>query len=82
MTRYAVAILLALTLSASAAERADKILSGCKIMLGILTNKESPAGTGPMGGPNATFCLGVVQEFAGRLSVNGSAFSRSRYGYV
>jgi Rap1a immunity proteins len=74
MTRYAVAILLALTLSASAAERADKILSGCKIILGILANKESPAGTGPLGGPNATFCLGVVQEFADVCQPTGVPF--------
>ena len=62
---------LALTMPASAAERADsaadradKILSGCKIMLGILAeNKQPPAGT-IMGGGDATFCLGVVQGFA------------------
>jgi hypothetical protein len=41
MTKFAVAILLALTMPASATERADKILSGCKIMFGILAEKKA-----------------------------------------
>jgi hypothetical protein len=54
LCRYAVAILLALTIPASATESADKILSGCKIMFGILAeNKRPPAGTA-MGGGDAT----------------------------
>ncbi|HKC00017.1 MAG TPA: hypothetical protein VKD23_14645, partial [Terriglobales bacterium] len=44
LTWYAIALTLALTMPANAAERADKILSGCKIMLGHLAeNKEPPA---------------------------------------
>jgi hypothetical protein len=75
MTKFAVAILLALTMPASATERADKILSGCKVMFGILAEqKDPPAGTGPMGGGDATFCLGVVQEFVDICQPTGVPF--------
>jgi Ssp1 endopeptidase immunity protein Rap1a len=74
MLRFGVAILLALTMPASATDRADKILSGCKIMFGILAeNKAPPAGTA-MGGGDATFCLGIVQAFVNVCRPTGVPF--------
>jgi hypothetical protein len=84
LTWYAIALTLALTMPANAAERADsaadradKILSGCKIMLGHLAeNKEPPA----RGGGRDVLSWGCsrVRE---TLSADGSAFSRYGYDY-
>ena len=77
LTWYAIALTLALTMPANAAERADsaadradKILSGCKIMLGHLAENKEP----PARGGDATFCLGVVLGFAKLCQPTGVPF--------
>jgi hypothetical protein len=75
MAKLVVAILLlALTMPASAQDRADKILSGCKIMFGILAEKKVPPEGTVMGGGDATFCLGVVQTFVDFCQPTGVPF--------
>ena len=55
MTRYAVAILLALTMPASAADPANLILPGCKVFLSATT---------PMEHLSAGRCMGMVEGIA------------------
>jgi hypothetical protein len=55
MTRYAVAILLALTMRANAADPANLILPGCKVFLSATT---------PMEHLSAGRCMGIVEGIA------------------